>query len=133
MHFYCTASSFLPQNLWRVDPFFRARVTSGAPRVLQNAGSVMDRRHFAYKYIRWGWPVLITAYDAYYNMHTVAVVTRYKRRTRWYRKCILFICGPTRTQHHDLMWLSFPFRCGTCRDGWYNGNGITNRALVARH
>ena len=127
----CSYSWYYYSNLWRVDPFFKNRVPIGYPRVSQNSGSVMDRRNFAYHHIRYGWPVLVTAYDAFFKTNTVAVATRYRRRTRWYRICYGIICGKIQYQHSDFMYLKFPFQCGTCRNGWYSGNGITNRALVA--
>ncbi len=133
----CDGGSYY-YDLWRAEAFFLQRVTVGHPRVDQNAGTNKQRRDFTYYYIREkGAPVLVSFHESFFDVDTVAVVSAYQRRTRWYKKCWLgwlggIFCGPTRVEDHDMFYLHFPF-CRNCRNNWYDAGGIFERAVVALH
>ena len=81
----CRTGRYSFSNLWRVEPFFISRMKRGSPEIIQKTDSGL--KDFTYKRIRDDWPVLVTFYESYYERHTSAVVSNFKRRTRWYRKC----------------------------------------------
>ncbi len=129
---YCSDSGGATK-LRRMDDvlsFYKARQT-GKPRVVLDKWvlSFLGMYHesiasWTRARVREGWPVIIGTKKTWFSGFHAPVVTKYRRRSRRYRRCLYktkkgkwILCGKWKTQYDNDMYLHQGW--GGSRNGWY--------------
>jgi len=111
-------------TMTNVENFFRARQTSGSPRLDEETDWFTsiglysdDVENWTKKNVKRGWPVIIGwRAGSYFEWH-YPVATQVRTRTKKYRSCFLWWCK-TKTSTHNMVYLHMGWGKGST--AWKN-------------